>query len=572
MNNSGSLLQILLGSREKLDETNQKLVADKIKNTATKLGDNFRKVIEDNLPIFYLINAEIIVDEMLKELHPSNTQEKIAQYLNSLTLTRNEGAKIYEENVYFSELKNQKSGFLSEYSLVYNIILKNKNILIAKILKDLTGKITKSTKIADISDKIAILSNEVVNSLANLAVNIADTRAENKLRVIGAKLAQTFKAIGVSRVSDPQTIIVDFNSSKNLFIVLPNFSSITDNVHNVITQSLVASLKEYDIQVNINSGKFLAGNFAAAGHTGLKSGSKVVGINTPLTQIASLILFNNNVDAPGLLDNFAVNTGHNDWNLEVTANYADANTLGLTLGISYVQTMPSVINSGVLSTSELANIDAAFKAKLNKSYRELAKEFKTTVVNNFGFIFKNLRLSPTLKETVEQYIIGGLTGKQYKGSNSKASSVKKGTDKLVQVKGKGQKPSRGITDKSKKSPNTATIVAKGPEQYSLTSLQILINSLLAKTIKENMGTGNRRDILNLRTGRFAESVKVERLSQSREGMITAFYTYMRNPYGTFSEGGRQENPKSRNPKLLISKSIREIAETQVKNRLRAVLV
>jgi hypothetical protein len=572
MNNSGSLLQILLGSREKLDETNQKLVADKIKNTATKLGDNFRKVIEDNLPIFYLINAEIIVDEMLKELHPSNTQEKIAQYLNSLTLTRNEGAKIYEENVYFSELKNQKSGFLSEYSLVYNIILKNKNILIAKILKDLTGKITKSTKIADISDKIAILSNEVVNSLANLAVNIADTRAENKLRVIGAKLAQTFKAIGVSRVSDPQTIIVDFNSSKNLFIVLPNFSSITDNVHNVITQSLVASLKEYDIQVNINSGKFLAGNFAAAGHTGLKSGSKVVGINTPLTQIASLILFNNNVDAPGLLDNFAVNTGHNDWNLEVTANYADANTLGLTLGISYVQTMPSVINSGVLSTSELANIDAAFKAKLNKSYRELAKEFKTTVVNNFGFIFKNLRLSPTLKETVEQYIIGGLTGKQYKGSNSKASSVKKGTDKLVQVKGKGQKPSRGITDKSKKSPNTATIVAKGPEQYSLTSLQILINSLLAKTIKENMGTGNRRDILNLRTGRFAESVKVERLSQSREGMITAFYTYMRNPYGTFSEGGRQENPKSRNPKLLISKSIREIAETQVRNRLRAVLV
>jgi len=108
--------------------------------------------------------------------------------------------------------------------------------------------------------------------------------------------------------------------------------------------------------------------------------------------------------------------------------------------------------------------------------------------------------------------------------------------------------------------------------YSLASLQQLINSLLAKTIKENMGTGNRRDILNLRTGRFAESVKVERLSESREGMITAFYSYMRNPYGTFSDGGRQENPKSRNPKLLIAKSIREIAETQVRNRLKAVLV
>jgi hypothetical protein len=572
MNNSGTLLQILLGSREKLDKDNQKLVADKVKNTAAKLGDNFRKVIEDNLPVFYLINAEIIVDEMLKELHPSNSQEKIAEYLTSLMVTRNEGTKIYEENVYFSELNSKKFGFLAEYSLVYNIILKNKNKLIAKILKDLTAKITKSTKIADVSDKIAVLSNEVVNSLSNLAINIVDTSAENKLRVIGAKLAQTFKTIGVSKVSDPQTIITDFNASKNLFIVLPNFSSITDNVHNTITQTLITSLKEYDIQVNINSGRFLAGNFAAAGHTGLKSGSKVIGINTPLTQIASIILFNNNIDAPGLLDNFAVNTGHNNWNLEISAEYADVNKLGLTLGISYVQTMPSVINSGSLSTSELANIDSALKAKLNKSYRELAKEFKTTVINNFGFIFKNLHLSPTLKETVEQYIIGGLTGKQYKGSNSKGNSSKKGTDTLIQVKGKGQKSGRGISDKSKKSPNIAPIVAKNIEQYSLVTLQTLINSLLAKTIKENMGTGGRRDILNLRTGRFAESVRVERLSESREGMITAFYTYMRNPYGTFSAGGRQEYPKSRDPKLLISKSIREIAETQVKNRLRAVLV
>lgn len=108
--------------------------------------------------------------------------------------------------------------------------------------------------------------------------------------------------------------------------------------------------------------------------------------------------------------------------------------------------------------------------------------------------------------------------------------------------------------------------------YSLTSLQELINSVLSQKIKENMGSGNRRDILNLRTGRFAESVKVEKISQSREGMITAFYTYMKYPYATFSEGGKQEQPKSRDPKLLIAKSIREIAATKVANRLRAVVV
>lgn len=107
---------------------------------------------------------------------------------------------------------------------------------------------------------------------------------------------------------------------------------------------------------------------------------------------------------------------------------------------------------------------------------------------------------------------------------------------------------------------------------SLAALQRLLDASLVQRVKENMGTGSRRDILNLRSGRFAESVKVDRLSQSREGMITAFYTYMKNPYATFSPGGQQEFPKTRDPKLLIAKSIREIGATMVANRMRAVLV
>lgn len=108
--------------------------------------------------------------------------------------------------------------------------------------------------------------------------------------------------------------------------------------------------------------------------------------------------------------------------------------------------------------------------------------------------------------------------------------------------------------------------------FSLASLQQLLDATLAQVIKQNMGNGSRKDILNLRSGRFAESAKVERLSQSREGMITAFYSYMKNPYQTFEPGFRQGSPASRNPKLLISKSIREIAATQVANRMRAVSV
>lgn len=107
---------------------------------------------------------------------------------------------------------------------------------------------------------------------------------------------------------------------------------------------------------------------------------------------------------------------------------------------------------------------------------------------------------------------------------------------------------------------------------NLSSLQNILNASLHDRIRSNMGTGDRSDVLNYRTGRLAKSARVERLTQSRAGMITAFYTYMKNPYATFSAGGRQESPKSRDPKLLISKSIREIAQEQAYNRMRAVLV
>ena len=107
---------------------------------------------------------------------------------------------------------------------------------------------------------------------------------------------------------------------------------------------------------------------------------------------------------------------------------------------------------------------------------------------------------------------------------------------------------------------------------SLTSLENLLRLQLQQTVRQNMGNGDRRDILNLRSGRFANSVVVDRLTQSRDGMITAFYNYMRYPYATFSRGGEQERPFTRDPKLLISKSIREIAQQVTTQRLRAVLV
>jgi len=134
------------------------------------------------------------------------------------------------------------------------------------------------------------------------------------------------------------------------------------------------------------------------------------------------------------------------------------------------------------------------------------------------------------------------------------SNISKLQKKLINAKDNTKPVSSSIRIRTKKGQFT-----------SLVSIQALINQALSQQIKSNM----RKPALQNRTGRFAESAKVERISQSREGMITAFYQWMKNPYATFSEGGVQYT-KARDPKLLISKSIREIASSIVGNRLRAV--
>ena len=137
-------------------------------------------------------------------------------------------------------------------------------------------------------------------------------------------------------------------------------------------------------------------------------------------------------------------------------------------------------------------------------------------------------------------------------------------DKLKDLKGKLK------TTKAKTKLSSSAPPPSRDAHLNLFSLKAFIDAHLQDVISANMGDGSRRDILNYRTGRFASTVEVQRLTESKQGMITAFYTYMKNPYGTFSDGGLQQYPKTRDPKLLISKSIREIVAERVGNKLRAV--
>ena len=184
--------------------------------------------------------------------------------------------------------------------------------------------------------------------------------------------------------------------------------------------------------------------------------------------------------------------------------------------------------------------------------------------------------SPSVIDLIQQSLIDTLKGETIKDLTYSIPFTKINSSTIKVNKTDAKKKTKEDKANIKKLISSVKSVAPlrttAGQFTSLVSLQNLLNQNLRSQIQQNMGTGERKDILNYRTGRFAESTKVERMSQSREGMITAFYSYMRNPYATFSTGGAQEFPATRDPKLLISKSIREIGATMVGNRMRAVLV
>jgi hypothetical protein len=245
----------------------------------------------------------------------------------------------------------------------------------------------------------------------------------------------------------------------------------------------------------------------------------------------------------------------------------------------------NVFRNLVISLKPLTDLVIAKAAELEKlpSGKELANLITADArsLNVLANSLINTQGSPSIVESIELNIRNILkTGKTLPAVVTKLSKSNKKSSKdkqleevnktLKKVSSALQKAKTEINKQNKLSGKaTSTSIKTASTSRSLTSLQSLINQHLQNVISANMGSGTEKRILNYRTGRFAESAKVESMSQSRQGMITAFYRYMKNPYQTFEPGFRQGSPKTRDPKLLISQSIREIAATRVGNQLRA---
>ncbi len=260
---------------------------------------------------------------------------------------------------------------------------------------------------------------------------------------------------------------------------------------------------------------------------------------------------------------------------------------GLQLISSMLKLLDNISYSGrgrLNSTPVVGNIKVAITnfenllKKLDKQTEAMSKVLQG-YVKDPGEYLANLRSSDSLKEYVGKSLVGTLSGKTLnplKIAHKKPSVYKNKVNGIpstnsaaaIQALKKASKEAKEV----QKALNSKVSITRNIKYTNLTSLQALLDKHLQDVVSANMGNGNDKKLLNYRTGRLAASAKVTRLTESREGLISAFYTYMRNPYGTFSEGGKQQYPKSRDPKLLIGNSIKEIAATLVGSRLRAIVV
>jgi hypothetical protein len=138
------------------------------------------------------------------------------------------------------------------------------------------------------------------------------------------------------------------------------------------------------------------------------------------------------------------------------------------------------------------------------------------------------------------------TAKKMKGKKTTSTAFKaaitKATSKLVAAK-----------TGTKKRPKNKRATGKTGE--SPIALRNLLNELLPQMVASKMTS----PALQFRTGRFANSARVENVNIGPRGGMHIDYTYMKAPYETFEPGGKQGSTQ-RDPRKIIGASLRELAQ------------
>jgi hypothetical protein len=612
------LLDLILGGRtagmEK--EINKELQEkySRIIKKLTEASSNFREFITENTPAVYIVDCQDIAQTIVLELSKKATkkqygtvnkieatyggEERLLQAFEKTVIDDNKDINIID----IVDAAMQEPGTVSELAnALYKSLNEGTSSIIknTSILSDVGFEKGPNRKALEkgvfrkvFYDQINGIYRQYIKDVADI-MNTRGTgdfeysKIELKGIELGKKLREKLQSISTFIATDK---VVKLPNSLSVVVVANSFKAAVDAVNKNLEAALLVFLSNKNtliiraIREGGSKGTGLKfGDLINAGHTAAfikgTSGKELLGVNMPSAQTAQQTL--NIQEAQDLeieLGNLYADINYDVEFLSSFGRRASGGLIDLQFAIAI--SMPAALNTKKLNAAERA-IVKKYETNIKNAILKKFQDKKGTVQKAFVENIPNSSASPSLLENIKTGLMQALMGKDYTAQSSSKNNVKQ---RLVSATG-STKTSRSLKTKTKggSAPRSKSVNIKyssGSKKYppktssmiNLVSLLNLINSQLQEQIRKNMGTGNRRDVLNYQTGRFASSVKVERLSESREGMITAFYSYMKNPYATFSKGGRQERPLTRDPKLLIAKSIREIAQTAVANRMRAVNV
>lgn len=442
-----------------------------------------------------------------------------------------------------------------------------------------TEKDYKTTKFSD--SEIDFLLSAIKFGIKSFSTSTATSISYKQIQSQLEQILQTSITDGntIARVKQLFSRVyklTEVTSSSDIFI-FPNFANLGSLLerHLEIGLSIAEAETRTQFTKTETIGKILAYGHTAAGYVD-EEGNAVLNFNSPklvavMFDVMSTASDKSSSAATSALQaaTFFVNdTRQTEVFITIDKEFSQGflKTF-VSVGGNIVKFENSLVNSrrgSVLETKEKRGVNKAVLEKLAAAFAKA----DTLVSKRLSRYILTHKKSPNIIEYAQHLVVSALKGEkpQKYSSNSKTGKTTKDSIKKEVIS--------GIVKTKVKLPQLQKPQTKVPSARptNLSSLLLIINQQLQDVISANMGDGSRRDILNYRTGRLAASAKVESVSESREGMITAFYTYMKNPYATFSQGGRQEVPRTRDPKLLIAASIREIAAQQVANRLRAVAV
>jgi hypothetical protein len=576
------LLELMYGA--KLTDPNAIKDPEGFRNSFIALVQkDIRGQIENTLPIIYLVKPHEIVTNLLSGLINKNLtegdQEISTSYIESV-VNPNDGSLISSSHPLFSDALHAILSGMTSASDINFMAQEVKNEIESKMVegktltfKDLGNKAKELLEIVNLAQP----DINVICSIGSVAdIKKAEDLIKNNIQKAGNSLRGWLRENTPAKLADADSFLNNYNSETEIVFVSSSFKKAREETVNAAaSKALIPVFASFGINCKPT---FKVGAFTAAGHTGVISGrgtslQQVVGINSPIIQ-QTLYWANTQAEKPPVsLDTFILETDHLGLSFDIKEGAVGIAKDLLSLNFSFVVSQEASWNSSLGSREKTAMsniVEKAWDIK-RESLADFWKQYITKHI--IPIIPDRVHGSPTLNERILSSFADILRD-TIKISSGKVlptakSSSRKTTSSSRKPAVKPNKPAKANLASTGGSTGIPSYTPKSVAP-SISGLRELINSQLQDVISANMGSGTSRNVLNYRTGRFASSVKVESLSISRQGMITAFYSYMKNPYATFSAGGKQSLPTSRDPKLLISRSIREIAQQMAIDKLRAV--